>query len=91
MYDATAFAATCSLTSNGNVYGLFQRFDSKMNNKSKSSKSKSKPNGFVAFMLEYRRKQARNGNEMTLTDAQQKAGEIWKVRLSFIFVQIPGN
>lgn len=45
----------------------------------KAKKKQGKANGFLMFMLEYKRNEERMGNFMDMTEAQDKAGELWKV------------
>lgn len=48
----------------------------------KSKKKKKVGNGFLPFMLEYRRKEIAKGNEIDMNTAQLEAGNLWSVSLS---------
>lgn len=46
-----------------------------------SQKQKSKKaNGFLMFMLDYKRKEASSGNEIDMNTAQIEAGQLWMVK-----------
>lgn len=50
---------------------------------SKQKKNKGKANGFLKFMLEYRRKEAAQGNDLDMISCQSLAGDLWNVRKCF--------
>jgi hypothetical protein len=56
----------------------------------KSKKFRGKANGFLMFMLEYKRNEERRGIQMDMNKAQEEAGALWKVslRISRDFMQI---
>lgn len=45
----------------------------------KSKKHKGKANGFLMFMLEFRRNEASKGNHLDHSESQYLAGELWGV------------
>jgi HMG-box domain len=46
----------------------------------KSKSGKAKPNAFLFFMLEFRKNEARRGNEMDMVQVQDVCGKLWEVR-----------
>ena len=58
---------------------FFDEYSNKHVNSSPKKKHKTKANGFLLFMLEFRRKEAAKGNEMDMNEVQIEAGVIWNV------------
>lgn len=52
-------------------------FDDDMPKAKKGQKSRA--NGFLMYLIEFRNKEADKGNRMEMIEAQQQAGENWKV------------
>lgn len=52
------------------------------NTNSKKKSGKSKANGFLMFLLEYRRIQKSKGNFLEMPEAQEEAGKIWAVSIN---------
>lgn len=46
------------------------------------TKKNKKANGFLMFMLDYKRNAANDGNEIDMNTAQLEAGALWMVRLA---------